>query len=131
MPKNRYSDDPNALFKAAPTAYRLPPKFSVDDAQTFLHAVAETSGRHVVGRTQTGDDVTHTEEGGSFMSVTPAGSPDELRQQVDRLARAFEASEGRPPTDRDDNFWECVNILHDAYEGPKLGNIGEVLGGLS
>lgn len=131
MPKRRYSDDPSALFKAAPTAYRLPPKFSITDGQSFLHAVAETSGRHVVGRTQTGDDVTHTVEGGSRLSVTPAGSPDELAAQIDRLREAFEVHEGRPPSDRDDHFWIAVNVLRDAYTGPALGNIADVMGGLS
>lgn len=131
MTNARYSDDPNARFKPAPTAYRLPPKFSISDGQSFLQAVAETSGRHLVGRTQTGDDLTHSVEGGSYLSVTPAGSPDELAAQINRLREAFEVHEGRPPSDRDDAFWEAVNALYDAYDGPELGSIADVMGGLS
>jgi alkanesulfonate monooxygenase SsuD/methylene tetrahydromethanopterin reductase-like flavin-dependent oxidoreductase (luciferase family) len=84
-----------------------------------------------VGRTQTGDDLTSTEEGGSYLSVTPAGSPDELAAQINRLREAFEVNEGRPPSDRDDAFWEAVNVLRDAYDGPELGSPADVMGGLS
>lgn len=131
MPKHRYSDDPKALFKAAPTAFRLPPRFSITDGQSFLHAVAAASARHKVSRTQTGDDLTHSVEGGSRLSVTPAGSPDELAAQINRLREAFEVTEGRPPSERDDAFWEAVNVLYDAYTGPTLGSIADVMGGLS
>ena len=131
MPKNRYAADPNALFKAATPAFRLPPRFSITDGQSFLHAVAAASARHRVGRTQTGDDLTSTEEGGSLLSVTPAGSEDELRDQIGRLTIAFERAEGRPPSERDDEFWIAVNHLFDAYQGPALGSVADVMGGLS
>jgi hypothetical protein len=129
MTTNRYSADPNALFKPAPTPTRAP--FLIKDGQSWLHAVADATARHRVGRTQTGDDLTFTEEGGSYLSVTPAGSPDELEAQINRLREAFEVHEGRPPSDRDDSFWEAVNALFDAYTGPTLGSAAEVMGGLS
>jgi hypothetical protein len=84
-----------------------------------------------VSRTQTGDGLTHSVEGGSHLKVTPAGSPDELRDQIGSLTEAFEQGEGRPPSERDDNFWIAVNHLLDAYEGPTLGSIEDVMGGLS
>jgi hypothetical protein len=129
MPKNRYSADPKALFQPAPTPTRTP--FQIKDGQSWLQAVADATGRHRVGRTQTGDDLTFTEEGGSYLSVTPAGSPDELAAQINRLRETFEVHEGRPPSELDDAFWEAVNALYDAYDGPELGNVADVMGGLS
>jgi hypothetical protein len=128
MPRNRAK---GGLFKEAPTPNIVPAKFSITDGQSFLHAVAAASARHRVSRTQTGDDLTSTEEGGSLLSVTPAGSEDELRSQIGRLTIAFERAEGRPPSDRDDEFWIAVNHLFDAYQGPKLGSVADVIGGLS
>jgi hypothetical protein len=127
MPKNRYQ----GLFKSASPPNIVPAKFSITDGQGFLHALAEASSRHRVSRTQTGDDLTSTEEGGSLLSVTPAGSEDELRDQIGRLTIAFERAEGRPPSDRDDEFWIAVNHLFEAYQGPKLGSVADVMGGLS
>lgn len=127
MPHNRY----RGLFKAAPTPNVIAPKFSITDGQSFLHALAEASGRHRVSRTDTGDALSSTEEGGSYLSVTPAGSEQELRDQIARLSIAFERAEGRPPSDRDDQFWIAVNDLLEAYEGPTLGSLEDVMGGLS
>lgn len=129
MPKNRYSADPKALFQPAPTPTRRP--FLIRDGQSWLHAVADATGQHRVGRTQTGDDLTFTGEGGSYLSVTPAGSPDELAAQIDRLRETFEVHEGRPPSELDDAFWEAVNALYLAYDGPELGSLEDVMGGLS
>jgi alkanesulfonate monooxygenase SsuD/methylene tetrahydromethanopterin reductase-like flavin-dependent oxidoreductase (luciferase family) len=128
MPRNRAK---GGLFKEAPTPNIVPAKFSITGAQGFLHALAEASARHPLARTMTGDDLTYSEEGGSYLSVTPAGSPDELAAQIDRLREAFEVHEGRPPSDRDDAFWEAVNALYDAYDGPELGSVPDVMGGLS
>jgi hypothetical protein len=127
MPHNRY----RGLFKSAPTPNIVPAKFSVTDGQGFLHALAEASARHPVSRFEVLDEITQGVEGGSYLSVTPAGSPDELAAQIDRLREAFEVSEGRPPSDRDDAFWEAVNQLFEAYQGPKLGSVEDVMGGLS
>ena len=128
MPRNRAK---GGLFKEAPTSNVIPAKFSITDGQSWLSALAAASARHKVSRTQTGDDLTSTEEGGSLLSVTPAGSEDELRSQIGRLTIAFERAEGRPPSDRDDEFWIAVNHLFDAYQGPKLGSVADVMGGLS
>jgi hypothetical protein len=129
MPRNRYSNDPTALFQPAPTPTRR--SFLIKDGQSWLHAVADATARHRVGRTQTGDDLAYSEEGGSYLSVTPAGSPDELAAQINRLRETFEVHEGRPPSELDDSFWEAVNVLYDAYDGPELGSIRDVMGGLS
>jgi hypothetical protein len=127
MPHNRY----RGLFKSAPTPNVIPPKFSITDGQSFLHAVADATARHRVSRTDTGDGLTSTEEGGSYLSVTPAGSEQELRDQIALLTLAFEREEGHPPSDRDDQFWEAVNALFSAYQGPALGDPADVMGGLS
>lgn len=131
MPKNRYSGDPNALFKSSTPVLADHTRFAIEEGQSFLNALAATSARHRVGRTQTGDDLVYTDEGGSYLFVAPAGSEGELRDQIDRLREAFEDSEGRPPSDRDDHFWIAVNRLFDAYDGPELGSIADVVGGLS
>jgi hypothetical protein len=127
MPKNRYQ----GLFKSAPTPNIVPAKFSITDGQGFLHALAEASARHPLARTLTGDDLNYTDEGGSLYSITPAGSEDELRDQIALLTLAFERAEGHPPSDRDDEFWIAVDALFKAYEGPTLGNRADVMGGLS
>ncbi len=127
MPTNRY----RGLFKSAPSAPIVPAHFWLNDGQTWLNAVAQATARHRVGRTQTGDDLTYTEEGGSFMSVTPAGSEDELRDQIALLTFTFERAEGHPPSDRDDEFWIAVDAILKAYEGPALGSVADVMGGLS
>jgi hypothetical protein len=127
MPQNRY----RGLFKSAPSPNVVPAKFSINDGQGFLHALAEASARHPLARTLVGDDLTHSVEGGSYLSVTPAGSEGELRDQIARLCIAFERAEGRPPSDRDDAFWEAVNALFEAYEGPTLGSVEDVMDGLS
>jgi hypothetical protein len=129
MTTQRYSADPNALFQPAPTPTRM--AFRINSGQSWLHAVADATGQHRVGRTQTGDDLFFTEEGGSHLSVVPAGSLDELAAQVNRLREAFEVHEGRPPSELDDAFWEAVNVLHDAYTGPALGSSDAVRAGLS
>jgi hypothetical protein len=131
MPKRRYSGDPGTLFKSSTPVPSDHTRFGIEDGQTFLWALAAISARHRVGRTQTGDDLIYTEEGGSYLSVIPAGSADELRDQINRLKIAFERSEGRPPSDRDDAFWEAINAVFDAYDGPELGSIADVMGGLS
>lgn len=128
MPRNRAK---GGLFKEAPTPNIVPAKFSINDGQGFLHALAEASARHPLARTLTGNDLAHDVEGGSYMSVTPAGSEAELRDQIARLSIAFERAEGRPPSYRDDAFWEAVNTLLRAYEGPTLGDLEDVMGGLS
>jgi hypothetical protein len=128
MPTNRSSAS-TKYFRPAPLPTRMP--FQIKDGQSWLHAVADATGQHRVGRTQTGDDLTYTEEGGSYLSVTPAGSPDELAAQINRLRETFEVHEGRPPSDFDDAFWDAVNALRDAYTGPSLGSPADVAGGLS
>jgi hypothetical protein len=127
MPHNRY----RGLFKQAPTPNVIAPKFSITDGQSFLHAVADATARHRVSRTDTGDALTSTEESGSYLSVTPAGSEQELRDQIALLTLTFERTEGHPPSDRDDQFWIAVNDLLEAYEGPALGSVEDVMGGLS
>jgi hypothetical protein len=128
MPRNRAK---GGLFREAPTPNIVPAKFSITGAQGFLHALAKASARHPASRFQILDEVTQGVEGGSRMSVTPAGSQEELRDQIARLSIAFERSEGRPPSDRDDAFWEAVNTLFEAYQGPTLGSVEDVMGGLS
>lgn len=132
MPHNRYADDPNRLFKSAAPTHSLPPRFSITDANSFLHALAEASAAHRVSRFNSGTEpLTSTEEGGSLYSVTPAGSEDELREQIALLSRTFEEAEGHPPSSSDDNFWLAVNELIDAYDGPEIHNSEDVMGGLS
>jgi len=128
MPKRRYAGDPGSLFKSSTP---VPSDHTRFDVRGFLHALSAISARHSVGRTQTGNDLVYTDEGGSYLSVVPAGSEAELRDQINRLKIAFERSEGRPPSERDDAFWEAVNAVFDAYDGPELGSISEVMGGLS
>jgi hypothetical protein len=120
MPKNRYQ----GMFKPVQAGFKVPPSFSITEAQGFLHAVAEASARHRVGRTYTDEsELTFADEGGTHLKVVGAGSEDEFWDQVAQLTRAFTDAEGRPPTYRDDNFWQAVNVLHDAYEGPEIGSL--------
>jgi hypothetical protein len=120
MPRQRY----RGLFKPVQAGFKIPPRFSITEAQGFLHAVAEASARHRVGRTYTDEsELTFADEGGTHLKVVPAGSEDEFWAQVAQLSLAFSEAEGRPPTYADDNFWEAINVLHDAYEGPELGNL--------
>lgn len=112
MPTNRYT----GLFKAATPAHQLPPQ--INNANTFLHAAAIASARHPTARFQTEAEAAALDfnaEGDSDMTVVPAGSQDELEEQIARLRLAFERAEGRAPTERDDAFWEAYNALHDAY----------------
>jgi hypothetical protein len=125
MPRQRYQ----GLFKQAPQAAQNVtgrPDFSITDPQGFLHAVANASARHQVGRTYTDEtELSFNEQGGTHLKVFPAGTEDEFYSQVARLTIAFEEMEGHPPTTEDDAFWEAVNTLHAAYEGPELGNLAE------
>ena len=124
MPNNRYAGDPSRLFKAAPVTPTdvLPTQFDIGDGASWLHAVADASARHRVNGGP---------EGGSYFSIEPAGSQQELADQIARVALAFEQGEGHPPSDRDDNFWTVVNQLIDAYDGPELGSLADIMGGLS
>jgi hypothetical protein len=120
MPRQRY----RGLFKPVQAGFKVPPHFSITEAQGFLNAVAEASARHRVGRTYTDEtELDFTEAGGSSLKVISATSEDEFWAQVQSLTRAFEVSEKRPPTYADDNFWEAFNVLHDAYRGPELGDV--------
>jgi hypothetical protein len=123
MPKSRYQ----GLFKPVQAGFKVPPQFSITDAQSFLQAVASATSRHRVGRTFTDEnELTFSDEGASRLKVVPAGSQDELEQQVRMLKAAFEREEGRPPTERDDEFWQAVTALIDAYEGPHIADFVEV-----
>jgi hypothetical protein len=105
--------------------------FSITDAQDFLHATALASGAHPVARFATGTDpLTFQTEGGSMMSITPAGSEGEYLAQFGAVQHAFEESVGRPPTETDGEFWTAINRLYDAYQGPTL-DANTVTGGLA
>lgn len=120
MPRQRY----RGLFQPVQAGFKIPPRFSITEAQGFLNAVAEASARHRVGRTYTDEtELDFTEAGGSSLKVVPAATEDQFWNQVAALTLAFENSEGRAPTIEDDNFWEAFNALHDAYEGPELGDV--------
>lgn len=134
MPQNRYSADPNALFKSRvnPDNKSIPPPFSITDSQSFLHALAQASAAHRVSRTDTGAALDSTVEGGSYLSITPAGSEQELQDQLARLTYAFEEHEGHPPDEDDDEFWIAANELLDAADfAHTLGDAEDVMGGLS
>jgi len=110
----------------------------VKDGQAWLHALAQAVGSHPVARFQTQEDadaLTPATEGGSKLSVTPAGSEDEFFAQRAALVRAFEDVVGRPPTaeggtEEDDAFWEALDAIHRAYQGPTL-DPDAVIGGLA
>jgi hypothetical protein len=129
--RSRYSADPNRLFKAAPTPSAIPPRFSITDSQSFLHSLAQASAQHRVSRTDTGAVLDSTVEGGSYFSITPAGSQQELDDQLALLTRAFVEHEGHEPSERDDAYWVAVNEIMDAYDGPEIGDPEVIMGGLS
>ncbi len=113
--------------------------FDVRDGQAWLHALAQAVGSHPVARFQTQEDadaLVPATEGGSKLSITPAGSEDEFFAQRAALVRAFEKVVGRPPTaegwgtEDDDAFWEALAAIHDAYQGPML-DPDAVTGGLA